>query len=659
MQVGKQFDHQRLRLLRRNVACASPYLSCLFETTPLDPQLKTIIRCLLFWRRFFKKFPGTRVDFCNRLAGDYKGHGPAVSLKKSLQVIGWSSLSQGWIAHTSGTSLNWICASKSFLKRTLRECWSFHVAEKTSHRKDFDLHSIDEYNMRNILRKRSTKHRSVLVAHCTGAAYTKSAFSKYDFTVDENCECCKTKDTREHRLLYCKKFQETRKGKSKLIKWVEKSSTTVRNLALMPIREKHYLILERFQKAWPVWSLPDTDAEWCHTFCDGSAFMQDQPTCVLAGAAAIRVTPNTDEYIVIAAQPIPGTDHSSYRGEAYAIYLVLQNISRPIIYSDCQSVVTQLSELLEAHQHDQSPRIDDHCDIWNLIWEHVAARPKGWIKVVKTKAHCNPGELTDQQLIWEAKANNFVDEIAKRAVTEWKDVFPQMDKRYKEIITEKSMMKQLHDLLLDQADISMDSQNKSEANTVSPTPETIITTSRKPNPLMCQAFQIVIPQLPCKFGDTFMGRVKTWAEKLTWPAVTTGHVSLLELYIDFTLFTKSLCPVPIGGSKGVKVQKYVLKDLDPSVITQHQTLAQQNVIWIRFLRWISSIGFVLWPYPIIKQSNCLSDLGYSLWTPALGTHPCLTMGDKAYRVLASLLRTPAGKRRKLDVAYNGDSSSLL
>lgn len=63
----------------------------------------------------------------------------------------------------------------------------------------------------------------------------------------------------------------------------------------MPIREKHYLILERFQKAWPVWSLPDTEAEWCHTFCDGSAFMQDQPTCVLAGAAAIRVTPNTDE----------------------------------------------------------------------------------------------------------------------------------------------------------------------------------------------------------------------------------------------------------------------------------------------------------------------------------------------------------------------------
>ena len=106
--------------MRKNVACASPYIACLFENSPMDPQLKTIIRSSLFWRRFFAKFPGTRFDFCNRLSSDKKEHGPASNLKKSLQAIGWTALGQGWITHNSGVALNWVEASKSFLRTIVR-----------------------------------------------------------------------------------------------------------------------------------------------------------------------------------------------------------------------------------------------------------------------------------------------------------------------------------------------------------------------------------------------------------------------------------------------------------------------------------------------------------------------------------------------------------
>ena len=90
-----------------------------------------------------------------------------------------------------------------------------------------------------------------------------------------------------------------------------------------------------------------------------------------------------------------------------------------------------------------------------------------------------------------------------------------------------------------------------------------------------------------------------------------------------------------------------------------QSLAQQNVIWVRFLRWAESNGFSFWPHLILHRSNCLMDLGYSLWTPALGTHPKLAMGDKTYKVLKSLFQTSSGKRRNLNIAYSGDVSSLL
>ena len=227
------------------------------------------------------------------------------------------------------------------------------------------------------------------------------------------------------------------------------------------------------------------------------------------------------------------------------------------------------------------------------------------------------------------------------------------------ILAEKAMVKQLHDLILEQASISMNDKPKNDTVEHLQEIHNEVVTSRKPNPHGCSPFELIAPALPCKFGDLFLSRVKSWATKLRWPTVATGHISLLELYIDFTLSEKSLCPVPIGGSKGNKAQEYLLKDQSPKAAAIPQSLAQQSVIWARFLRWAIDCGFVFWPYPIIKQSSCLSDLGYSLWAPALGTHPILTMGDRAYLVLKSLFRTPSGKRRNLNIAYNGDTSSLL
>lgn len=127
----------------------------------------------------------------------------------------------------------------------------------------------------------------------------------------------------------------------------------------------------------------------------------------------------------------------------------------------------------------------------------------------------------------------------------------------------------------------------------------------------------------------------------------------------FLIMCKKPLPSPSGWKQRCKSSKYLLKDQDPFVASVQQTLAQQNVLWVRFLRWACSNGFSFWPFPTIKQGNCLSDLGYSLWTLALGTHPNLTMRDKAYKVLASLFRTPTAKRRNLNIAYNGEISSLL
>lgn len=61
----------------------------------------------------------------------------------------------------------------------------------------------------------------------------------------------------------------------------------------------------------------------------------------------------------------------------------------------------------------------------------------------------------------------------------------------------------------------------------------------------CSYFPIEDPILHCIFGNEFLKRVVGWARALKWPNNPVGQISMLELYVDFTIFTRSLTPVPL------------------------------------------------------------------------------------------------------------------
>ena len=633
--------------IHRNGGCSAPFLACLFHNFPIDPQLKGIIRTLCFWRKFFHVFPGTSTDFCNRLVWESNYKGPAQNLKQSLVDIGWHCLNNGYIRHTSGAQFNWMSCSESFLKKFLRQFWSSFVAEKTNHRKDFDIGSIDDLNITRSLRKFEPSQRSLLTSYMTGTACTNDFKAKFSPEVSNKCDFCGLNDSRLHRVFECEHLKETRMGNGKFLAWLRQQPEATKKLMLFEQNWSLWKLLQQHQLEWPNITTPVFDEQAKHIFCDGSAYWQDQPCCTISGIGVIESGWLEYKHKILFQRPLPGLDHNSYRAECFAILMVLSHVSKPIIYSDCLAAVDCVLHLVSCHRSNIKPRFHDHQDIWLQVWRQIQSRPPDFVTMVKTKAHEDPKKIFDPVLKWQAVMNNRVDLVAKAAVTNWSPVFEKAECVHQYITRQTDRFVQHSKLILAQAEY-----NPQKAKKMDPPEEKPDWSTRAPCPGICRPFELVTPEVTCPFGNIFLDRVIGWAKNLKWPENSQGQISILELYIDFTLFTKSLAPVSLPPENKKYKCCYKLSDIDKLAAVTPQSLAQQSIVWNRFIKWSRSNGILLWEHDTISKSYVLAPFGYALWAPAVQGHPVLTSGDKVYQIVYDLFVTPTGRRRNLNIPYN-------
>lgn len=267
---------------------------------------------------------------------------------------------------------------------------------------------------------------------------------------------------------------------------------------------------------------------------------------------------------------------------------------------------------------------------------------------MKVKAHLNPEKIVCQTEKWKAVCNNTVDVLAKQAVTSWEPVYSTAKNAYDEIQHRKNMHLGLCKMLVKMGNLSVEKIKVVVPDRIVPTFDELC-----PNPNICHISRIAEIQKKCPFGDEFLQRVVNWASKLKWPNVATGNISMLELYIDYVLESKSLAPVPIKYASDGRVTAYALRDQNVDAKIVVHSLAQQNVIWNRFLKWAFANNIALWGHHHLPPTNCLGHVGYSLRTPAVACRPILVCGMQACHTLYNIFHTDAGKIRTLNVAFNG------
>ena len=378
---------------------------------------------MIFWRRFFRIFPSQRDRFLQMLAEGQHRMGATAFLRRTLLDHGWKCLNGGLIQHERGWKVNWTSCSKFVLRKMLGYSWSAIVCQHAQHRKDFDIEGVDVLAFHASLGSLNDIARSHAMNLVVGKHVTNEALVHYSKgAASDKCPLCGERDGRKYRVWECAMTEQFRQSHSKLMQWLEHQEDAVSSWGLLPL-----------DFSWIDWRFhgdPTLPIVTCsvacsddvaHVFTDGSAVGQNITGLTIAAAAYVHCR----DYLILSsrAEPVPGNDHTSYRGEIWAVIMALRDFRRVYVYSDCAAVVPNLLTAISAKQSGSKPQFTDHEDLWGIVWDLVLNRAGDEVLVTKVKAHLDISTISDPFYRWLSFMNDKADALARRCLQKtWKGV---------------------------------------------------------------------------------------------------------------------------------------------------------------------------------------------------------------------------------------------
>ena len=404
-----------VQCLGRYRSGANPWLSTSVCGKLTDPQLADILRKFRFWRKYFCFHPWDRAGFLRRLTLDgQRCVGPAAILQAALVCVGWKCLSGGVIRHSSGLKVNWINDSFKHVRHIMHAAWTHQVSVQLAHRKGFDIAAFDQAIFDKSFSQFDERDRGSLLALAVGKNVTRNALCHYSRNVkDDKCALCGEVDSKQHRVFHCGALQELRKEYHVLFRTLGQMPEAFWNFGIAETSWEGWQVKCQLPDQWPALSVPP-QASPCTVFSDGSAFLQDTPQFTISSGAAIAV--DGDCCSVLEASLVPGADHSSYRGEAWAILLALESVWAPQFFTDCSAVVDLLQSFLMARCLGTHIVPCKHWDIWQCIRVHILQRPPNLIHITKVDSHVDWQTSSSAFVRWAGRWNDVVDRVAKQVI---------------------------------------------------------------------------------------------------------------------------------------------------------------------------------------------------------------------------------------------------
>lgn len=648
----------RWRSLRSNMAQsvrlatagASPWLAlaCTFN----DPQLKNLGYTLGFWKRFLSMFPAFRDKFANTMLRNGKSQvGPIASLKKTLRDAQWRINTCDEIQHvTTGYKINWMTASKQYLRFVLERQWCHTASQAAEHRKDWHAGTVDFHLYSQITKKRNYRDTWILRTAAAGKHYTNEIISKYTNGVQETCPFCDKRDSKKHRLWVCSAFQDIRAKHMTTLRKVQNKNNNLGLYALPPMQAPIVSCLPSCSNILESTRVPPDDNAFRHLFLDGTAFGQEYKDLTVSAWAVVEAELGVHNFHTIDKNFVPGQDHSSYRGEVVSILRGLENMYRGIMYTDCAAALTIYQKLQQAVKEGQNLPNVDHQDLWSLVWIHLTHRPCGCVNLAKVKSHQVEANIVDPHQLWLAAGNNYVDGEAKSVVVQ--------NTIHRKVVAAVKSRQQLttltaayYDYVCEVADRSFElaketrrcARLEAESQMERPTFDNLI-------PPHVQESASITPweELPrqCPYGEIFYRRFSQWYATVQWPVNpqggVMGYVSLLELYFNFVVCTGT--ETPISTARRGQPSCYRLLDQDVLLQTKAWSLSQHTRVWCLFWNWcLKSQVFV---EQHLKASNqYLDHVGYSMQSVCLVGRPRLQHSRDTYQSMWNYFHRPEGRRK--------------
>lgn len=359
------------------------------------------------------------------------------------------------------------------------------------------------------------------------------------------------------------------------------------------------------------------------------------------------------------AEPVPGNDHSAFRAEVWAIVMAMRDFRRVHIFTDCSSVVENLSAMLSARLAGTRPKFHDHEDLWHIVWGLISDRGHDDLMVTKVRAHQNISKVLDPMEKWKATMNDHADKLAKSCIRKhWKDEIQDILECLQLHATDVRRLHDFHEMWNEMNEEAIQISKKQSHGDALPTPAfRLLFDEQQAVSIPCVIAESKLES--CIYTELFARRVVNYFHNLEWD-FTQPNVSTLELYIDFALWSGTVAPALIhAGSKktGKHNRSYQLPDQCPLADLAQCTLRQQSRVWSKMLAWLRENWHQA---PGKPQLGCTSlvKVGYHQQHYGVPGTPRFRSGLRVLHELRSFFETSKGYRTNMDRRWKVQQAPL-
>eukprot|EP00435_Cladocopium_sp_Y103_P050018 s2317_g15.t1 len=575
---------------------ASPWLACFSLSKFLkDPLLSVILNALRSLKRLISICRETALSII-KAAVAFKGSkpfGPASSLKRYLEVIGWTIQADASLVGPEHFKLNLLADSTSKICHTFVMAWPYFLVQNLSRKGTGEF--VPHYNITSkVMSSFSPSDQSILVRNLVGGFQTAATQKMWDSDTPIACPLCGADDTRQHRLLECDKFAHIRDAHQEAIRILQDVRP---EWVFVPLAHSSPdVVLQRafLHTIQPEANLAHFEASQSVVFyTDGGAVNPTDPDARLASWAVVSDTSALDvpgiqlmssvagsgmqcpQFRVIGSGLVSG-HQSAARGELVAFWHALVAADK---YDDLVSVsiVTDATYVcfvdfaLRNDLHDFPNHKTKNGDVILEIKKYWNQR----VRVFKTKSHRSFEEAEDWHDLWTIYGNAAVDLAAtislRNVPHEIRSLFNNIASFHK---AEAVMLQRVLSYMVE-LNRAREVAMKSADIVGQPVKQDEPSSQFMPARLMgTEALRFLQSFSPPDYvplfhlddvdkstyhgilqGANFTAAVVEWLAECKWPQDVPKDysrrddwgISWLELLFSFVLFSKRLPPVKSGG----------------------------------------------------------------------------------------------------------------
>ena len=636
---------------------ASPWLTLtVLSKYIMDPLLYVVVTMIRLIRRCYTYYP-TMAQQLVRVAANYEGkiaYGPATSLKKYLQHIGWTIHEDGTI---SGAGIrpktNCFHDSSKELMHKLSHGFRVFAQENVSHRKGIGPKAFDYVLTRKVFSSFSDTDQVILANNMIGGFQNETIKAKWDDQCTSICPLCDQVDHQGHRFLNCPKFEELR---SKHKEAVEILSHKRPDWVYHPIAHESpdiplfSGIHDNLQQVEPA-VVSAQDKTHHRYYTDGACSDPTNINCRRSGWAVIQdITDHNKQREDLAAMCSPerwqvpklqclvtGLTHGN-QSAARAELCALLEATRHAVNSencitaefivDAQYVINVVGKLFSLeipwHKIANSDLVKQLRELWTQ--KHFT--------ISKIKSHRSFEDARDFQDLWDILGNYYADKAAGKALANVPQAIQLLANNIRTFCDQEKhfltvVLTYICELNKARSQCIKDSKDFACADTNPDNPDNAM--HNRALETLCaydllegttfvhDTLEIQTANANLQGADIALD-VWWWASQLKWPSdnpdipvnsITKWGVTWFELLVSFVSSTGHFPPLRVEGLGAKSVYVEYQSDEGKMQLQSKRAAAKLTLVFMNLIQCVQNIsGHKLFPIKPKKHSATMSRLGF-------------------------------------------------